>query len=567
MLFCENVMNEILFQLIQVAIGNRKELTSLRHGSGQAPLSAEEWAQLRLEFKKQALLGIGYVGITRLPQAQCPPIQVLAQWVHNSEKIRKKNERLNALCVQVAEDFRKDGFDCCVLKGQSNLVNYQTDVWVDKNPFDKAQDRLQNPLDESDTSCMSANSDSPIVSKLPSDSQNHQTVLYQNSDSSKVDKPSASPKKPNYLPSLAEYRTPGDIDIWVRPRSVSGRPVRDVVEYVKRVRCGRGLTDEEEIRYHHIDMCGVYDCEVEVHFRPQFLDVPWRNRRFQRWCEEQQGVCAVRYCPPGSSSARAVSEGVAPGYERFACTGFQPERSFPIPTNSFNAVYQLVHMQRHLMDEGIGLRQLLDYYFVLRALHIEQGELGINPVSGFSVSEVSDPDHRQSMGMWAESIGRGVMSNVEIMHQLKRFGLGKFASAVMWVLQEAFDPIELSTGDPQNPDQNPTDGSILREPQDRRQLTTRNQTENNRGSNYKGSSFLRHSSKSTENPTDGFDKLTTRNPNKNLKPWMLCPPDEKAGRFLLEEIMRSGNFGHDDTRFAKAKDGLLAHASLRLNSG
>lgn len=35
----------------------------------------------------------------------------------------------------------------------------------------------------------------------------------------------------------------------------------------------------------------------------------------------------------------------------------------------------------------------------------------------------------------------------------------------------------------------------------------------------------------------------------------------------LEEIMRSGNFGHDDTRFAKAKDGMLAHASLRLNSG
>ncbi len=61
---------------------------------------------------------------------------------------------------------------------------------------------------------------------------------------------------------------------------------------------------------------------------------------------------------------------------------------------------------------------------------------------------------------------------------LGRFGMKRFASAVMWVLREAFASTELSTGDPQNPDQNPTDGSILREPQDRRQLTTRNLTEN-----------------------------------------------------------------------------------------
>jgi len=230
----------ILFELIQVAIGNRSSLSVV-------PSCADEWASLRLKFKKQALLGIGYVGVTKLPAGQTPPIQVLAQWVHNAEKIRKKNERITGECVSLCEQLAHDGLWCCVLKGQSNLVNYQTSGWVfedkkacgEKAAGEKAagekNKNQKNPLKESDTSCTSANSDSPIVSELPSDSQNHQTVLCQNSDSSKVDKPApcashpsdspsvsrlakaSSSQKTDSLPSLADYRTPGDIDVWCAP--------------------------------------------------------------------------------------------------------------------------------------------------------------------------------------------------------------------------------------------------------------------------------------------------------------------------------------------------------------
>ena len=132
-------LQKYLFELIQVAVGTRSSLSSPSTCSGQAPLSADEWASLRLEFKKQGMLGIGYCGITRLPQEQSPPIQILAQWVHNAEKIRKKNERLSAECASICETLEHDGIRCCVLKGQSNLVNYRPSGWdpyqnQDKNP-------------------------------------------------------------------------------------------------------------------------------------------------------------------------------------------------------------------------------------------------------------------------------------------------------------------------------------------------------------------------------------------------------------------------------------------------
>lgn len=78
-----------------------------------------------------------------------------------------------------------------------------------------------------------------------------------------------------------------------------------------------------------------------------------------------------------------------------------------VPSDEFNVVYLLSHIYRHLLGLGIGLRQLMDYNFALRAF-----SEGTKVSEGFKVSEVSGT--------------------------LKYLGLYDFAGAVMYVLKEVF---------------------------------------------------------------------------------------------------------------------------------
>lgn len=266
----------------------------------------------------------------------------------------------------------------------------------------------------------------------------------------------------NYPEELREARTPGDIDVWCVPTDPCGIEIavsdldgkgahyehyegkRGVIEYVKQLWKVEGKK-EPKSAYLHIDAPNVEGVPVEVHLRPAFLNSPLRNHRLQKWFDEQV----------------IVSSGID---------------GIPVPTNSFNAVFQLAHMYKHLMDEGVGLRQLLDYYFVLRSLHIEQVDLSdLDSRSTNSGQDVCSPTG-QSMAQWAEGMGIVVASNAEIMHQVEKFGMKRFASAVMFVLQEVFAM-----------------------------------------------------------PSE----------------YCMCEPSEKDGRFLLSEIMQSGNFGQYDKRLKK----------------
>ena len=124
-------------------------------------------------------------------------------------------------------------------------------------------------------------------------------------------------------------RTPGDVDIWVEGGD------KRVVSFV------RSISPHEKACYHHIEFPSYKGVEVEVHYRPSFLLCFWHNRKLQKYYE------------------RVKEE----QFSHRVMLGEQGE--IAIPTVEFNLIFQLTHIYAHLMNEGIGLRQLLDYYYVI----------------------------------------------------------------------------------------------------------------------------------------------------------------------------------------------------------
>ncbi len=207
-----------------------------------------------------------------------------------------------------------------------------------------------------------------------------------------------------------ERRLCGDIDLLVDGRR------KDVMAR-QRTQCKIGY-----MTWHHVEAKFFEDVDVEVHFFPIWLYNPIRNWRLQRYFKKQM---------------------VGQMVER--------EMGFGYPSVEFNAIYSLVHTFHHLMDEGVGLRHVVDYFYILKSIHTEN-------------------------------------KSTEVVAALQRFGLMKFLRAMMYVLKVAC----------------------------------------------------------------------------GMAPeYLLCKPDEKAGKFLLDEIMLAGNFGHFDARVVIPKDESFLHRNIR----
>lgn len=125
-----------------------------------------------------------------------------------------------------------------------------------------------------------------------------------------------------------ELRQAGDIDIWVNADR------DDIV--------GKMLTESigvSVIDYVNCHVAFFDDVEVEVHFRPSYFFNPFANKRLQKWIQGKKSV---------------------------QMTSFDDTVGFCYPTISFNLVFSLIHIYRHVFSEGIGLRQLMDYYYILK---------------------------------------------------------------------------------------------------------------------------------------------------------------------------------------------------------
>ena len=159
-------------------------------------------------------------------------------------------------------------------------------------------------------------------------------------------------------------RTPGDIDVWVNASR------EEITEYAK-----RHFKLEDDIRFHHLEttMDGVL---VELHFFPCSMNNPLYHVRLQKWFKRNADL----QC----SNVVSLPDGIG---------------EIAIPTTAFNVIYQLTHLYHHFFDEGIGMRQIIDYYYV-----VNNDEL--------------------------------LVIRDTLQRELKHLGLWKFARAVMYVLHE-----------------------------------------------------------------------------------------------------------------------------------
>lgn len=200
-------------------------------------------------------------------------------------------------------------------------------------------------------------------------------------------------------------RQSGDVDIWLEGER------KQIINYVRR------FFPKQRVQWLEIEFPIKKDTIIEVHTTPSILFNPFDNYRLQQY------------------------------YKEHAQEAFTNEVNLPgggiicIPTSEVNLVFQLSHIYRHLFFEGIGLRQVMDYYYLIHN----------------SQSRIHNYKEEQAKAV-----------NV-----IKNLHMARFCSALMWVLGEVF----------------------------------------------------------------GLERSK-----------MLMEPIEKEGRFLLQEIMLAGNFGHDDAR-------------------
>jgi hypothetical protein len=128
-----------------------------------------------------------------------------------------------------------------------------------------------------------------------------------------------------------EMRTPGDIDIWVE-----GNPA-DII------RIAQEEAPKGHYSLHHVTMPVFKDTQVEVHYRPVFLDNWCKDKLLQKYIDE---VKHTQF-----NNAVMLNDGKTVVHAL---------------TDDFNAVFLLLHMWHHLLSTRNNLKQLIDYYFLLK---------------------------------------------------------------------------------------------------------------------------------------------------------------------------------------------------------
>ena len=301
-------------------------------------------------------------------------------------------------------------------------------------------------------------------------------------------------------------RTPGDIDIWVEGGD------KRVISFV------RSISPHEKACYHHIEFPSYKGVEVEVHYRPSFLLCFWHNRKLQKYYE------------------RVKEE----QFSHRVMLGEQGE--IAIPTVEFNLIFQLTHIYAHLMNEGIGLRQLVDYYYVLCDFYkAYQKSSKITP-SLFTLKEGDFSNHPVPLSKEGSTFSPSPSSS----------GSGDVTAP-----PRRSEPLRSKDGGPSKVSPNCAGWDRRDAIGDMTSATASTSTDTS--ATAARSSFA-------ANYSAAIDRVQKE--LKELGLWkfaggimyimqevfgmpasrLIVPPNEKYGRFVLNEVLEAGNFGKHDAR-------------------
>lgn len=290
-------MIEDFFSILQAAIGKSVRLSH--------SLSDDEWQEMFELAQKQALLGIAFEGVKKLPQEYWPKGGMVLKWTMATEAIKHRNRQTTDVCLRLTEIMSKEGFDICILKGQANHVYY---------------DRLIDGV------------------------------------------------------SLGMQRVCGDVDAWIWPKEKILHHVKSIIDYCQRKNILISLC------HLHAEVKPIGGVPIEIHFRPSFLNTPWRNRYFQK--EFKSAVF---------ENAKIDDIGIV--------------KKLRV---DYDLIFQMNHIYRHLLDEGVGLRQVFDFYVLLKDYNKER------------------------------IVRKELMGKEEIMKIISSCGMKRFATALMFVLKDIF---------------------------------------------------------------------------------------------------------------------------------
>ena len=292
-------------------------------------------------------------------------------------------------------------------------------------------------------------------------------------------------------------RTPGDIDIWVEGGD------KRVISFV------RSISPHEKACYHHIEFPSYKGIEVEVHYRPSFLLCSWHNRKLQKYYDRVKEV----------------------QFSHRVMLGEQGE--IAIPTTEFNLIFQLTHIYDHLMNEGIGLRQLLDYYYVLCDFYkVYQNFLKITP-SLFTLKEGST-SHPDPLTLRGEGGNRPTRCSEPL--RSKVGGPSKVSpDCAGWDRRDAIGDMTSATA-------STSTNSSVTAARSSSTAIDRARKELKELGLWKFAGGIMYIMKEV------FGMPASR---------LIVPSNEKYGKFVLNEVLEAGNFGKHDARnrFGRSKLG------------